>query len=304
MQITMMTNVPMPICYMAQTHCPFPYFDAAGDAEKNDYAEQGFFREIKISEKLLQVSNEALQALATAVQADNVLGVQLANVRSTLEDLADTNFMMFFEIPGGDDLEPRAAHSLQQVRRLLHQQAAKEAPPLGAAAVKALKLLQRHLQDVLMLSCGRFLSQAALHCKGVPPELLARLDAALGPGVLENDDDLWSVIGNSKFHIFTPGASFGKRKHRHGRGGRNSRRSQNNAAEEDSASSAEPSASVDLPCSDMPEGPAYVSRRSLLMAPPTLQALPEKASEPAYVRIRSGVSSSSAEPSASVHLPR
>jgi len=291
MQITMMTNMPIPIGYVTTMHWPFAYFGAAGEQDEADHAEQGFFHNINISDELLKVSHNALQVLAKAVQAADVLRAQLANVRSMLEDLADAEFMIFFEIPGGDDLEPRAARSLQKVNTLLRQQAAKEAPPLRAAAVKALKMLQRHLQDVLTLSCGRFLSQTVLHCKGVPPELLARLEAALGPGALADDDDLWSRIGNSKFHVFTPDARFGKRKHRHGRGGRKSRRSQNDAAEEDPASSAEPSDSVDLPCSDVPEGPAYVSRQALLMAPPPLQALPEWASEPVYVRIKSGVSS-------------
>ena len=291
MQITMMTNMPIPIGYVTTMHWPFAYFGAAGEQDEADHAEQGFFHNINISDELLKVSHNALQVLAKAVQAADVLRAQLANVRSMLEDLADAEFMIFFEIPGGDDLEPRAARSLQKVNTLLRQQAAKEAPPLQAAAVKALKMLQRHLQDVLTLSCGRFLSQTVLHCKGVPPELLTRLEAALGPGALADDDDLWSRIGNSKFHVFTPNARFGKRKHRHGRGSRQSRRSQNDAAEEDPASSAEPSDSVDLPCSDMPEGPTYVSRQALLIAPPPLQALPEWASGPVYVRIRSGVSS-------------
>ena len=49
--------------------------------------------------------------------------------------------------------------------------------------------------------------------------MLDQLKLASISGALENDE-LWSRLGNSKYHLFTPGGTFGERKHRHGRGGR------------------------------------------------------------------------------------
>ena len=67
---------------------------------------------------------------------------------------------------------------------------------------------------------------SGLSCVGPQPfgsSARACLLFAFGHAALQ-DDGLWSRIGNSKYHIFTNGVRFGERKHRHGRGGRMSRR--------------------------------------------------------------------------------
>jgi len=136
--------------------------------------------------------------------------------------VSDTMHSMRLQHPG-DDLEMRSAVGLLEIDQLLRQLAANEAPPLPVAAEEALKLLQRHMQDVALLSCSRFIAQTELWSKGISWELLRRLVAAFGQEALE-DDSLWSRLGNSKYHVFTQGVRFGERKHRHGRGGRKSRR--------------------------------------------------------------------------------
>ena len=60
-----------------------------------------------------------------------------------------------------------------------------------------------------MLACSKFIDQNIFFKKSIPKELLDRLELAFIRGALENDD-----------HLFTPGTTFGERKHRHGRGGR------------------------------------------------------------------------------------
>ena len=185
------------------------------------------FREINIESKLLDVSLEGLDAVHKAMQAAACLAAQLVNVQDTLEFVSDTivsdtMHSMRLQHPG-DDLETRSAVGLLEIDQLLRQLAANEAPPLPVAAEEALKLLQRHMQDVVLLSCSRFIAQTELWSKGISWELLRRLVAAFGQEALD-DDSLWSRLGNSKYHVFTQGVRFGERKHRHGRGGRKSRR--------------------------------------------------------------------------------
>ena len=217
---------------MSQMGWPLPQ---EYEAEYADYAEQeeGFheidisgellqeegFREIDISGTLLRVSSEGIAEVEKATLAADCLRLQLATVKNTLEYVSDAVYLL----PAGDDVEPRAARALRQVDELLRQQAAQEAPPLPAAAVKSLRVLQRHSADVVLLACSRFISQTILQSQGVPRELLIRLEAAFVTADLQ-DDSLWSRIGNSKFHVFTEGMRFGSRPHRHGR--RKSRRSQ------------------------------------------------------------------------------
>ena len=133
--------------------------------------------------------------------------VQLAHTRNTLA------FMPTVHWPG-DGLELRAALSLQEVDELLLlQQTAQAAPALPPAAVEQLKLLQRHVQDVVVLVHCRYINQNILQCKSIPTELLLCLEATFGTGFI-HDVSLWSRLGNSKYHIFTRGLRFGDRKHR------------------------------------------------------------------------------------------
>jgi len=168
----------------------------AGEAEGADGLEG--FREIDIEGKLLEVSLEGLDAVLKARQAAACLAAQLANVQHTLEFVSDTMHSMRLQHPG-DVLEMRSARGLLEIDELLRQPAANEAPPLPVAAVDALKLLQRHMQDVALLACSRFIAQTELWSKGISWELLRRLEAAFGQEALE-DDSLWSRLGNAKYH--------------------------------------------------------------------------------------------------------
>lgn len=237
--------------------------------EDADYAEQdlGFFVEIDIKAELLKVISQGLGAVHKATQAADCLRRQLANVKRALEYFWNVTSMQFFiYYPGGDDLEVRAARALREVDELLRQQAAKESPPVPRAAVDDLRLLQRYSQDVALLACSRGIDQKALQSKGIPPELLGRLEAAFGQADLQ-DDSLWSRLGNSKYHVFTQGLRFGERKHKHGRGGRKSRRSQTDAAEDEaSAEGGDPVANSSAASSDLLAGataaPARVTTTS------------------------------------------
>ena len=152
---------------LAQMGWPLPQ-EYAYEAEDADYVEQeGFqFREIDITGELSRVSSEGLTEVEKATLAADCLRLQLATAKQTLEYVSDT--MQFFQHPGGDDLELRAARALQDVDELLRQQAAQEAPPLPAVAVEHLKLVQRHACDVAVLACSRFISQTNLAAQGLP----------------------------------------------------------------------------------------------------------------------------------------
>jgi len=256
----------MQVIMMAQMGWPLPN-DAAGGAEEADDEEQENFFKIDITAELLKITTDALGMVAKATQAADCLRAQLAYVKYTLEYVFDTIQFQFFKDSDSDYLESRAARALDEVDELLRQQATKEAPPLPAAAVEYLRLLQRHLQDVALLACSRFLDPTVLQSKGIHPDLLARLEAAFGQAALQ-DDSLWSRLGNSKYHVFTPGLHFGERKHRHGRGGRKSRRSQSDTAEDEAstetgnpATSSAASSSADLPAATT-AAPARVTTTS------------------------------------------
>ena len=79
------------------------------------------------------------------------------------------------------------------------------------------------LQDLAILACSRLIKQAILRNKGFPPELLIRLHAAFTVTALA-DEFLKSRLGNAKHHVWTVDKHHRKRKHKHGRGGRGSRR--------------------------------------------------------------------------------
>ena len=106
-------------------------------------------------------------------------------------------------------------------------------PPLPVLAVRGLRAMQVHAQDLAILACSRLIKQTILRNKGFPSELLIRLHAAFTVTAL-TDDFLWSRLVNSKYHVWTAGKQFGERKHKHGRGGRGSRRNPNGSVGNDS----------------------------------------------------------------------
>ena len=78
---------------------------------------------------------------------------------------------------------------------------------LPPPAVAELKVLQRHMQDVVVLACARFTDQQEnFERRGIPTQLEARLNAAFQAEV-RNDIGFWSRLGNSKSHLFTKVAS-------------------------------------------------------------------------------------------------
>ena len=175
---------------------------AAGLIMMTDW--QAYDYEIDIAAELQRVASEGVAAIVAGAEC---LQVQLAYTSNIF-----MAFMTTVHWPG-DGLELRAAHALNEVDELLRQQTAQEAPALPPAAVEQLKLLQRHAQDVVVLVHSRYIDQKILQCKGIPTELLLRLEATFGTGFI-HDDSLWSRLGNSKYHIFTRGLRFGHRKHR------------------------------------------------------------------------------------------
>jgi len=182
--------------------------------------------EIDVTGTLQQRSSAGLTVVAEATLAAECLQAQLANAKDTFARVYMWS-MQLEQHPGGDDLELRAARMLQEVNELLRQQAAQEPPPLPAAVVENLKVLQRHSQDVVLLTCMRWLDQRIFQGKGIPPQLLGRLEAAFGVAALQ-DDALWSRLGNSMHHIL--GVQGNGRRRRRARG----RRMQIEAAEDDS----------------------------------------------------------------------
>ena len=237
---------------MRQMGWPLPQgdaFDEAFEAEADDAEQEEGFHEIDINGELFRVSCDGVREVEKAMLAADCLRLQLAPVRSILEYVCDTAYLCGkyaaylprVDAIAGDDVESLAAWALCHVDELLRQQADQEAPPLPALALESMKLLQRHLQDIALLACGRLVSKTILQSKGIQHELLSRIEAAFGQVALQSDS-LWSRLGNSKYHMFTPGVRFGERKHRHGRGGRSRRLSQN--AAEDVTAVASPIANL------------------------------------------------------------
>ena len=202
MQATMIANLPWsPPEYdhhsnVAWTLPDYEYEDEAeredepNMARKYEDEEQGDFREIDITGELSRASTEGLTLLEKWGQrfAPNWLRLQLVAFKHCLEDVQETT--QVFQYSGGDHIEVRAARSLLMIDELLRKQAAQEIPPLPKADVDDLKLLQRRVQDVTILACSRLLNQMIMKSKGIPQELLRRLEAAFGKAVLQ-DDNLW-----------------------------------------------------------------------------------------------------------------
>jgi len=212
--------------------------------------------QIDITSELARLASAGILLVDKATLKAACLRTQLANVKHILEYVSNTVDLV--DHPGADDLERRAGQALRQVDELVRQQNAQEAPPLPQAAMRDMKRLQRHLQDIVLLACSRGINQWILQSKGIPPQLLCRLEAAFGQVTLQ-DDDLWSRLGNSKFHVWTEGVRFGKRKQRHGRGGRKSRRIHSDASQDETSTEAGESVtgfSAAGSSSDLPAGAA------------------------------------------------
>ena len=73
-------------------------------------------------------------------------------------------------------LELRAGTALIEVDKVLRQQ---PMHPLPRPAVRELLLLEKHVQDLVILLCSRFICKTILQSEGIPWELLVRLAAAL-----------------------------------------------------------------------------------------------------------------------------
>ena len=169
--------------------------------EDGDYAEQEGFHEINVFEELMRVATEGLTLLKT-------LGDGLRQQLWSCEDIFGRVQVAMANPPrpGGDDLNRRAARALLTVDSIVRIESARPAPPglPEPVVVRDLKHLQRHSQDAILLACCRFVDQRDLQRKGIHGELLLCLEDAFPQGALL-DDDLWSRLGNSKYHVFTPG---------------------------------------------------------------------------------------------------
>ena len=75
----------------------------------------------------------------------------------------------------------------------------------------SLTLAQRRVQDTLLLACCRLMNPNELQEKGMPVKLGLRLNKAFRRDVAL-DHDLWARLGKAKYHLFTQGKKWGKRK--------------------------------------------------------------------------------------------
>ena len=254
------------------------------EGEVYEYAGQDGFPDIDIAAELLRLASWGLSSVQKATCLAECLQLQLASVSHTLTYLMNMP-AHYHQHPGWDDLELRAARALIEVDTLLRNQTVRTAPPLPPAAVDELKLLQRHAQDIAVMACSRFINQATLQSRRIPTELLSRLRAVFTYTEIQNDD-LWARLGNSKYHVFTQGSRFGERKHRHGRGGRNSRSTvirlteyqASSAASSDVVAGGGPAAVVSLSLADLAQPPVrslaassweFWELAGLLPTPPT-----------------------------------
>ena len=193
------------------------------------YEQDGFvhFQEVDIGGKLVDLAFKGMWILE--MRLDGPSGrfeSQLSLVRHTLQGLEKMPASYHTHpIAKTDEFEQRAANSVKEIDEVLLLAVALPAAefPPTKRLIENLQILQRLAQDVSMLLCSRFVDQITLQAKGIPTLLLVQLTKAYTSISLQ-DDALWSRLGNSKYHIFTPEGKFGDRKHRHGRGGRKSRR--------------------------------------------------------------------------------
>ena len=162
------------------------------------------FCEIDIAAELTRVASEGLHTVTTAIRHEESLQVRLAYVKETLMVLKITPAYCHSQWRD-DDLELRAATALVEVDGVLRQHTHDSFTHLQ------LQLLQQHLQDLVVLSCSRFISNTILQSKGIPSELLVRLDAAFWATAMEGGyhrDDLVSKLQECKDYVFGPSARF------------------------------------------------------------------------------------------------
>ena len=116
-------------------------------------------------------------------------------------DAADDLKWISENMTGGEDVERRAAKALDRVDTVLQRYGHHE----------AMKKAQRKTQDVLLLACCRLLDPDELQEKGIPDKLHERLNRACQRDVAK-DLLLWARLGKAKYHLFTNGQRFSRRK--------------------------------------------------------------------------------------------
>ena len=150
---------------------------------------------IDIGAELLHRASEGLSLIESLSSRAN-----LDYIRNVLVYIQMMPFY-YHEYWQGDDLECCAAVALGHVSELI-----KTAPTeLPGPKMAALKSLQRHMQDVVLLACARFMDQTTILEKHrIQAELQDRLDMAFQTTV-SDDLQLWQRLGNSKYQLFNQG---------------------------------------------------------------------------------------------------
>jgi len=216
---------------------------------------------INIPKELKRRACEAACSLKEAMTVAVETSPQFASIHDFLDYVIVTTDL---SLKPECTLELDAAKALTNINDVIDQQALGEALQLPENSVQALKILQMHLRDLVILACSRNTEQSVFRTQGIPTVLRLRLEKVFGID-LKRNEKLWGNLGNSKFHIWNNGQRFKKRKHRHGRGSRMARFSLADAvcdSETEGDVSAESSGAAGS-CSDMSTvakaGPAYVT---------------------------------------------
>ena len=160
-----------------------------------EYRFQETTEDVDIAAALLDVASEGLAAVENASQMRADLYLML---------IKDT-FMYIKNMPADyhqqrreDDLELRVGNSLRQADVLMANSVLQAD---AKCAITELKVIQRCIQDAMILACSRFIDQSILRNTSIPPELYERFEASLSLTDLM-DDGLWSRLGNAKRHVF------------------------------------------------------------------------------------------------------
>mmetsp|Transcript_31493 Transcript_31493/g.104373 ORF Transcript_31493/g.104373 Transcript_31493/m.104373 type:complete len:771 (-) Transcript_31493:79-2391(-) len=197
-----------------------------------------------IMELLAPAAAKALTAVELAIEETPAIQVQLTGASNVFQSIAGGA-----GVAPGDEVDRRAADALASVDALVQEHAG-----------LALKEVQRRAQDVLMLACTRFMDKAALEDKGIPLEVRERLNEACQKDVLLDHSDLWSRLGNAKYHLFTHGKKWGLRRNR---ANRRQRHRAVGAAEAPAAAGAGAvEVEVDVGASDEDPAPEPVAERA------------------------------------------
>eukprot|EP00443_Scrippsiella_acuminata_P107058 CAMPEP_0115631314 /NCGR_PEP_ID=MMETSP0272-20121206/30934_1 /TAXON_ID=71861 /ORGANISM="Scrippsiella trochoidea, Strain CCMP3099" /LENGTH=850 /DNA_ID=CAMNT_0003067973 /DNA_START=38 /DNA_END=2587 /DNA_ORIENTATION=- len=158
--------------------------------------------ESSCTERLVRAAQTAMVAVDAAIaNAEANVGDQLDGARAAFHWITTTQNK--YDVDIGNAMDCFAASALASIDSLARHN--------GHSVIKA---ALKHAQDVLMLACARFADEKALKAKGIAPELKERLDEALRQGGATLDQDLWSRLGNSKYHLFTTGVQWGQRRRR------------------------------------------------------------------------------------------